>query len=56
MHSISWADIIVALTYIPSKMHHIYTPIKSYSKNKCLKKIYDDYFENLKEIKNKYSL
>jgi hypothetical protein len=43
-------------TYIPSKMHHIYTPIKSYSKNKCLKKIYDDYFENLKEIKNKYSL
>jgi hypothetical protein len=43
-------------TYIPSKMHHIYTPLTLYNKNKNLKKIYDDYFENLKVIKNKYLL
>lgn len=42
--------------YIPSTMHHCYTPLVNYQNIKELKKIYDDYFEYLKEIKKKYNL
>ena len=41
-------------TYIPSKMHHIYTPLDVYSKNTELKLIYDNYFLKIKEVKKKY--
>lgn len=40
--------------YIPSKMHHIYTPLEEYSKNQNLKIIYDEYYNNLKITKEKY--
>lgn len=41
-------------TYIPSTMHHIYTPLHIYDTNKVLKKIYDDYHNELKKVKEKY--
>jgi len=41
-------------TYIPSKMHHIYTPLKEYSNNPQLKAIYDEYHLELNKTKNKY--
>lgn len=41
-------------SYIPSTMHHIYTPLDEYKKGN-LKKIYDDYFSELKITKNLYS-
>ena len=40
--------------YIPSKMHHIYTPLEEYKLNKSLKKIYDDYYSKIKETIYKY--
>lgn len=40
--------------YIPSKMHHIYTPLDEYSKNQNLKIIYDEYYNNLKITGEKY--
>lgn len=40
--------------YVPSTQHHIYTPLTSYQNISGLKKIYDEYFEKLKSIRNKY--
>lgn len=40
--------------YVPSTMHHIYTPMENYSKNIELKKIYDLYYNKLLETKEKY--
>jgi len=40
--------------YIPSTMHHIYTPLESYVKNEELKVLYDRYFENLKNTDKIY--
>jgi len=40
--------------YIPSTMHHIYTPINEYHNNKNLKLIYDNYFKELNKTKQKY--
>lgn len=42
--------------YIPSTMHHCYTPLEKYDEIKELKKIYNDYFNFLKITKHKYSL
>ena len=42
-------------TYIPSKEHHIYTPIEKYEEIKALKMIYDDYFLKIKKVYNKYN-
>ena len=42
-------------TYIPSKEHHIYTPIEKYEEIKALKIIYDDYFLKIKKVYNKYN-
>lgn len=39
-------------TYIPSKIHHIYTPLKMYDDVPSLKMIYQDYFETIKKQKN----
>lgn len=41
-------------TYIPSKMHHIYTPLIEYTINESLKMIYDDYFISIQKNKKKY--
>lgn len=41
-------------TYIPSTMHHIYTPLQSYKTNIHLKKLYDDYHYEIKKVKEKY--
>lgn len=35
-------------TYVPSTMHHIYTPLNMYKEIKELKEIYDEYYYNLK--------
>ena len=43
-------------TYIPSTMHHIYTPLEDYEHNKPLKGIYQNYFEKLKKAKSKYDI
>lgn len=40
--------------YIPSMMHHNYTPLNEYRKNINLKLIYDNYFNKLKETNLKY--
>lgn len=40
--------------YIPSIMHHIYTPLNMYIEIPSLKMIYDEYYNNLKQITNKY--
>jgi hypothetical protein len=40
--------------YIPSLMHHCYTPLNLYVDLKPLKKIYDNYYQELKNTKNKY--
>jgi len=42
--------------YLPSTMHHCYTPLEVYKTDENLKYIYDEYFKNLKETKNKYHL
>ena len=42
--------------YIPSTMHHIYTPMHMYTQNTRLKKIYDEYYKQLMFNKNKYNL
>jgi len=42
-------------TYIPSKEHHIYTPIEKYEEIKALKMIYDDYFLKIKKVYKKYN-
>jgi len=42
-------------TYIPSTMHHIYTPLQTYVTNKELKKIYDNYHNELQKVKEKYT-
>ena len=41
-------------TYNPSTMHHCFTPESMYSSNVGLKKIYDDYFEEIKKAHDKY--
>lgn len=41
-------------TYNPSTMHHCFTPAEMYYSNAGLKKIYDDYFEEIKKTHNKY--
>ena len=41
-------------SYIPSTMHHIYTPLQMYNTNKELKKIYDNYHNELQKVKEKY--
>lgn len=41
--------------YIPSKMHHIYTPLSSYSNILGLKKIYDEYYYKILLTKKKYA-
>jgi hypothetical protein len=43
-------------TYIPSTMHHVYTPLSMYKTNEQLKIIYDEYFSKLKQSKIKYKL
>lgn len=40
--------------YIPSKMHHIYTPLNYYSEIKELKLIYDEYYKQIKYTLEKY--
>ena len=42
--------------YIPSTMHHIYTPMHMYVQNTKLKRIYDEYYNQLVFNKNKYNL
>lgn len=42
--------------YIPSTMHHIYTPMNLYEDNIFLKEIYLNYFENILKIQKKYEL
>jgi len=42
-------------SYIPSKMHHIYTPMNMYYENKSLKIIYDNYYQEIIKTKNKYN-
>ena len=41
-------------TYIPSTMHHIYTPLSMYDNVKELKLLYDEYHNNLKLTEKKY--
>ncbi len=41
-------------TYNPSTMHHCFTPAEMYYSNAGLKKIYDDYFEEIKKVHAKY--
>ena len=41
-------------TFIPSKMHHIYTPMENYTKINGLRKIYEDYFSEIKKTNIKY--
>jgi hypothetical protein len=41
-------------TYVPSTMHHIYTPLNMYKEIKELKEIYDEYYYNLKVTEKKY--
>ena len=40
--------------YVPSAMHHIYTPLNTYKEINGLKLIYDEYYNKLKQIVNKY--
>jgi hypothetical protein len=40
--------------YIPSGMHHIYTPLNKYNEIPSLKMVYDEYYNKLKEITNRY--
>ena len=40
--------------YVPSVMHHIYTSLNMYNEIEGLKIIYDEYYNRLKEIVNKY--
>jgi hypothetical protein len=42
--------------YVPSKMHHIYTPLNYYNEIGGLKIIYDEYYNNLKLTKEKYNV
>ena len=42
-------------TYLPSSQHHIYTPLTMYTNNEGLKIIYDDYFDKIKKVYNKYN-
>ncbi len=42
-------------TYIPSTMHHIYTPLLAYQSG-SLKKIYDNYFKELNSTIKKFKL
>lgn len=42
--------------YVPSTMHHIYTPLNMYQDNISLKAIYQDYFKNILVIQKKYEL
>ena len=41
-------------SYIPSKQHHIYTPLESYKQTEGLKLIYDEYFDKIKITHKKY--
>ena len=40
--------------YIPSKMHHMYTPMNMYQDNQSLKMIYDEYYKKIINTKEKY--
>jgi hypothetical protein len=40
--------------YIPSTMHHCYTPLEYYKNRNSLKFIYDEYYKQLKKIKLYY--
>ena len=40
--------------YVPSSMHHIYTPINMYEEVESLKIIYDEYYNKLKKVIFKY--
>jgi hypothetical protein len=40
--------------YTPSGMHHIYTSLNMYKEIPALKKIYDEYYNNLKNINKNY--
>ena len=42
--------------YIPSTMHYIYTSLEKYKEIVELKKIYDDYFEEVKSSSKKYKI
>ena len=42
-------------SYNPSTMHHCFTPEDLYRSDAGLKKIYDDYFEEIKHIHKKYN-
>lgn len=42
--------------YIPSTMHHIYTPMSLYTIIDGLKLIYDEYFQEIKNTVKKYNL
>lgn len=41
--------------YIPSKMHHNYTPLNVYESNISLKSIYTNYYNKIKNVIKKYS-
>lgn len=41
-------------TYIPSTMHHIYTPLDMYKSNIGLKRIYDEYFTQILQTEEEY--
>ena len=43
-------------SYIPSTMHHIYTPLQMYTSNTELRLIYDEYHNELKKIEKKYEI
>jgi hypothetical protein len=43
-------------SYVPSTMHHIYTPMEMYTESVGLKKIYDDYFQVIKSVYKSYRL
>ena len=40
--------------YIPSSMHHMYTPLSMYKEIPELKMIYDNYYDKLKNVTTKY--
>lgn len=42
--------------YVPSAMHHIYTPLEAYDSNPDLKSIYDNYYIVLKGIRNAHNI
>jgi hypothetical protein len=43
-------------TYIPSTMHHCFTPLEMYEENVALKSIYDNYFEEIKRTVKEFKI